>query len=46
MFEWVGRGIAGYLSKPIGKPGGRHADARLVAEDGAVTYVGAWPVAG
>jgi hypothetical protein len=32
VFEWVGRGIAGYLSKPIGKPGGSHADARLVAE--------------
>ena len=32
MFESVGRAIAAYLSKPIGKPGGNSIDARLVAE--------------
>ena len=32
MFESVGRGIAGYLCKPIGKPGGNSTDARLVAD--------------
>lgn len=32
MFEVVGRGIARYLSEPVGKPSGGSADARLVAE--------------
>jgi Permuted papain-like amidase enzyme, YaeF/YiiX, C92 family len=32
VFEFVGRAIATYLSKPIGKPGGSRADTRLVAE--------------
>jgi hypothetical protein len=32
MFEIVGRAIATYLSKPVGKPGGGSADAKLVAE--------------
>jgi hypothetical protein len=32
MFEPVGRAIAGYLTKPIGKPGGNVTDALLVAE--------------
>jgi hypothetical protein len=32
MFEFVGRAIATYLSKPIGKPGGTSFDARMVAE--------------
>ena len=32
MFEFIGRAIATYLSKPIGKPGGGSADARLVAD--------------
>src|SRR5258708_7833222 len=32
MFQWVGRSIAGYLSKPIAKPGGSRADAGLVAD--------------
>ena len=32
MFESVGRTIAGYLLKPIAKPGGNSADARLVAD--------------
>ena len=32
MFEPLGRGIAQYLSKEIGRPGGSLADARLVAE--------------
>jgi hypothetical protein len=32
VFEFVGRAIASYLSKPIAKPGGGSADARLVAD--------------
>ncbi|HYA59324.1 MAG TPA: YiiX/YebB-like N1pC/P60 family cysteine hydrolase, partial [Burkholderiaceae bacterium] len=32
MFESVGRAIAAYLCKPIGKPGGNSTDAKLVAE--------------
>ncbi|HEX7156076.1 MAG TPA: YiiX/YebB-like N1pC/P60 family cysteine hydrolase [Burkholderiaceae bacterium] len=32
MFEPVGRAIASYLSKPVGRPGGSSTDARLVAE--------------
>jgi len=32
VFEPFGRAIAGYLTKPIGKPGGGSADALLVAE--------------
>lgn len=32
MFESVGRAIAGYLCKEIGKPGGSSTDAKLVAE--------------
>jgi hypothetical protein len=32
VFEFIGRGLAAYLSEPIGKPGGSIADARLVAE--------------
>jgi hypothetical protein len=32
MFEPVGRAIAGYLAKPIGKPGGNATDALLAAE--------------
>jgi len=32
LFESVGRVIATYLSKPIGKPGGNSTDAKLVAE--------------
>lgn len=32
MFEWLGRAIAAYLSKPVSKPGGGAADARLVAD--------------
>jgi hypothetical protein len=32
VFEFIGRAIAGYLSKPIGKPGGGSAEAALVAE--------------
>jgi len=32
VFEFVGREIATYLSKPVGKPGGGSADAKLVAE--------------
>ncbi len=32
MFESVGRAIAAYLCKPIGKPGGNSFDAKLVAE--------------
>jgi hypothetical protein len=32
MFQFIGRAIARYLSKPIGKPGGGGVDARLVAE--------------
>jgi len=32
MFEFIGRAIATYLSKPIGKPGGGGDDARLLAE--------------
>jgi len=31
MFHFIGRSIATYLSKPICKPGGSDADARLVA---------------
>lgn len=31
VFDWVGRALATYLSKPIGKPGGG-ADARMVAD--------------
>jgi hypothetical protein len=32
VFDWIGRAIAAYLSKPISKPSGGSADARLVAE--------------
>ncbi|HEX4596734.1 MAG TPA: YiiX/YebB-like N1pC/P60 family cysteine hydrolase [Burkholderiaceae bacterium] len=32
MFQSVGRALAQYLSKPIGKPGGSSMDARLVAD--------------
>jgi len=32
VFESVGRSIAGYLSRPVAKPGGNRADARLVAD--------------
>jgi hypothetical protein len=32
VFDSVGRGIAGYLSKPIGMPGGGGTDALLLAE--------------
>jgi len=32
VFESVGRAIASYLCKPIGKPGGNSIDAKLVAE--------------
>ncbi len=32
MFAFAGRAIAAYLSKPIGKPGGGGAEARLVAD--------------
>jgi hypothetical protein len=32
VFDWVGRALAAYLSKPISKPGGGGADARLVAD--------------
>jgi hypothetical protein len=32
VFEPVGRAIATYLSKPIGKPGGGSADTQMVAE--------------
>lgn len=32
MFEFLGRALATYLAKPIGKPGGGGVDARLVAE--------------
>lgn len=32
MFEFLGRAIATYLAKPIGKPGGSSFDARMVAE--------------
>jgi hypothetical protein len=32
VFDWIGRGIAGYLSKPISKPGGSSADTRMVAD--------------
>jgi hypothetical protein len=31
VFESIGRGVAEYLSKPVGKPGGSNADAHLVA---------------
>jgi hypothetical protein len=32
VFAWVGRLLAGYLAKPIGRPGGSRTDARLVEE--------------
>jgi hypothetical protein len=32
VFEWVGRAIAGYLTKPVSKPGGSSSDAAMVAE--------------
>jgi hypothetical protein len=32
MFASLGRALAGYLSKPIAKPGGSSMDARLVAD--------------
>src|ERR1700741_83390 len=32
VFEPVGRALAQYLSKPIGKPGGSTMDGRLVAD--------------
>jgi hypothetical protein len=32
VFHSVGRAIARYLSRPVGKPGGNTADARLVAD--------------
>ncbi len=32
MFEFVGRAIATYLSKPIGTPGGSSLDARMAAD--------------
>lgn len=32
VFEFVGRALARYLSKPIGMPGGGGVDARLLAE--------------
>jgi hypothetical protein len=32
VFEPIGRSLAQYLSKPIGKPGGSSMDARLVAD--------------
>jgi hypothetical protein len=32
VFAFVGRALAAYLSKPIGKPGGTSADARMVAD--------------
>jgi hypothetical protein len=32
VFDSVGRSLAGYLSKPVSRPGGNPADARLVAE--------------
>jgi hypothetical protein len=32
VFESVGRALARYLTKPIGKPGGTSFDARMVAE--------------
>ncbi len=32
MFDWIGRALAAYLSKPISKPSGGSADARMVAE--------------
>jgi hypothetical protein len=32
VFESLGRGVAGYLTKPTSRPGGNSADARLVAD--------------
>jgi hypothetical protein len=32
VFASIGRSLAGYLSKPVSKPGGNRADARLVSE--------------
>jgi hypothetical protein len=32
VFQSVGRAIAGYLAKPVARPGGSSTDARLVAE--------------
>src|SRR5262250_2080958 len=32
VFEWAGRALAAYLSKPISKPSGGSADARMVAD--------------
>jgi len=32
VFEFVGRSIAAYLTKPIGRPGGSSFDARMAAE--------------
>jgi len=32
MFDSVGRAVAGYLCKPISRPGGNTVDAKLVAE--------------
>ena len=32
MFASIGRALAGYLSKPVAKPGGSSTDARLVAD--------------
>jgi hypothetical protein len=32
VFDSVGRSLAGYLSKPVSRPGGNPADAQLVAE--------------
>jgi hypothetical protein len=32
VFESVGRILAGYLEKPVSKPGGNKADARMVAD--------------
>jgi len=32
VFDWVGRSLAAYLSKPISKPSGGGADARMVAD--------------
>jgi len=32
VFDWVGRALAAYLSKPISQPSGGSADARMVAD--------------
>ena len=32
MFDFVGRALAGYLSKPVGRPSGNSAEAKLVAD--------------